>query len=209
MVEIRVEKYLEVGGAKKQFSFACSLEENDILGITGPSGCGKTSLLKLIAGLIDPDFAYISNGAEILTSTKEGIECPIDKRSVAMVFQDQALFPNMTIEEHIRFVNRGFEKTELERLLLRLGLDKQRNTYPDKLSGGQKQRLAILLALVSDPQLLLLDEPFTALDDETRDDVLSLLKECVELKRLPVILVSHQTAILQQFCTKLIKLPAL
>ena len=126
-----------------------------------------------------------------------------------MVFQDQALFPNMTIEEHIRFVNRGFEKTELERLLLRLGLDKQRNTYPDKLSGGQKQRLAILLALVSDPQLLLLDEPFTALDDETRDDVLSLLKECVELKHLPVILVSHQTAILQQFCTKLIKLPAL
>lgn len=209
MVAIRVDKYLEVGGTKKQFSFACNLEDDSILGITGPSGCGKTSLLKLIAGLMDPDFAYISNGTEILANTKDGIKCPIDKRSVAMVFQDQALFPNMTMEEHIRFVSRGFEQAELEHLLLRLGLDKQRNTYPEKLSGGQKQRLAILLALVSDPKLLLLDEPFTALDDETRDAVLALLREYTVLKRLPVILVSHQTAILQQFCTKLIKLPAL
>ena len=209
MVSIKVEKYLEVGGANKLFSFACTLEPGSALGITGPSGCGKTSLLKMISGLISPKLAEVSIGQVILTDTRKGIEVPLDKREVAMVFQDQALFPNMTIAQHIQFINKGVQESEIQQMLQRLQLDEQLHTFPDKLSGGQKQRLAILLALVSCPKLLLLDEPFTALDDLMRIEVISLLKDYAEAQNLPIILVSHQIQIVEQFCEQLIKLPAL
>ncbi len=209
MVSIKVEKYLEVGGANKLFSFACTLESGSALGITGPSGCGKTSLLKMISGLMSPRSAEVSIGQVILTDTRKGIEVPLDKREVAMVFQAQALFPNMTIAQHIQFINKGVQESEIERMLHRLQLDEQLFTFPDKLSGGQKQRLAILLALVSCPKILLLDEPFTALDDLMRAEVITLLKNYVKDRNLPIILVSHQIQILEQFCEQLIKLPAL
>jgi molybdate transport system ATP-binding protein len=206
MVDIKVEKYLDVGGSKRKFSFESLLEKHTILGVYGPSGCGKTSLLKIIAGLLEPDFAKISIGEEILTDTQKGIDKSIDKRGVAMVFQDQSLFPNMTVEEHIDFINKGFEGVEVEDLLLRFKLNNHRRTYPDKLSGGQKQRLAILLAILSRPKFLVLDEPFTALDDETRNSVSETLKDYLERMNLPVLIVSHQVAFLHEFCTQLIKL---
>lgn len=209
MVSIKVEKYLEVGGTNKLFSFAYTLEAGSALGITGPSGCGKTSLLKMISGLMSPKSAEVSIGQVKLTDTLEGIEVPLDKREIAMVFQDQALFPNMTIAQHIQFINKGVQESEIERMLHRLQLDEQLHTFPDKLSGGQKQRLAILLAIVSCPKLLLLDEPFTALDDLMRAEVIALLKDYAEGRNLPIILVSHQIQILDQFCEQLIKLPAL
>ena len=209
MVEIRIEKYLEVGGTKKLFTFSCSIEGNSILGISGPSGCGKTSLLKIIAGLMESEHANISIGDKVMTNTEKSIETSIDKRRVAMVFQDQALFPNMTMLEHIHFINKGLDLEEVNELILQFGLLEQVNTYPSKLSGGQKQRLAILLALVSKPQLLLLDEPFTALDDKTRDMVLEILRKHINQWKLPVILVSHQTAVLDELCSEVIKLPSL
>ena len=209
MVSIKIEKYLEVGGANKLFSFACTFESGSTLGISGPSGCGKTSLLKMISGLMSPKSAEVSVGQIKLTDTLNEIDVPLDKREVAMVFQDQALFPNMTIGQHIQFINKGVQESEIERMLLRLQLDEQIDTFPDKLSGGQKQRLAILLALISCPKLLLLDEPFTALDDLMRTEVIALLKDYVKARNLPIILVSHQIQILEQFCEQLIKLPAL
>lgn len=209
MVEVCIEKYLEVGGVNKLFAFNCSLEEYSILGISGPSGCGKTSLLKIIAGLMESEHANISVGDEVLTNTEKSIETPIDKRSVAMVFQDQALFSNMTMQEHIHFINKGFNVEEVNELILQFGLIEQLNTYPKKLSGGQQQRLAILLALISKPRLLLLDEPFTALDDKTRDMVLEILRKHINRWKLPVILVSHQTAVLDEICSNVINLPSL
>lgn len=209
MVSIKVEKYLEVGGANKLFSFTCTLEAGSALGITGPSGCGKTSLLKMISGLMSPKSAEVSIGQVILTDTRKGIEVPLDKREVAMVFQDQALFPNMTIAQHIQFINKGVQESEVQGMLQRLQLDEQLYTFPNKLSGGQKQRLAILLSLVACPKLLLLDEPFTALDDLMRAEVIALLKDYAEARNLPIILVSHQIQIVEQFCEQLIKLPPL
>ena len=141
-----------------------SVKQNDFVCIVGPSGCGKTTLLRLIAGLIKP-----SQGSIRFTHPQEG-----RRPQTAMVFQHQGLFPWMTVLDNVAFglemqgMARASRQTQASEFVSRVGLGDFLHAYPHQLSGGMRQRVAILRAFLSNPQILLMDEPFGALDAQTR-----------------------------------------
>lgn len=162
--------------------------------LLGPSGCGKTTLLRIIAGLEIPTSGSVILGAEDITSL------PATKRQVNMVFQSYALFPHLTIYENIAFGLRS-RKIDKEKIKIRveegiemLGLGAFRDRKPDQLSGGQKQRVSLARALVNDPDILLLDEPMSALDAKLRAQVQEDLRRLQRKLGTTFIMVTHDQA---------------
>ncbi|WP_298591930.1 ATP-binding cassette domain-containing protein [uncultured Mitsuokella sp.] len=156
--------------------------KDEVFALLGASGCGKSMTLKCIAGLEQPDEGGIVLNGRVLYDSAKGINLPPQKRRIGYLFQNFALFPNMTIAENIRFVAKGTaeEKERLiEQNLARFALTEQQNAYPAELSGGQQQRAAFARILATDAELLLLDEPFSALD--------SYLKWQLELELMDVL----------------------
>lgn len=149
----------------------------DFLCLLGPSGSGKSTILRLIGGLLEPTRGKITG--------KEG--------KLSFVFQDARLLPWKTVLENTLwpFEISGEEKPNPEALLRKVGLWEARNLFPHQLSGGMKQRAAIARALVTNPQILLMDEPFSALDEVTRQDLEDLLRELWEQRRLTLVFVTH------------------
>lgn len=182
-------------------SVSFRVEPGEIFGLLGPSGCGKTTTLRMIAGFESPD-----NGT-VLIREREVVSLPPERRNVGFVFQDYALFPHLPVLRNVMFAMRGTparlrEKRAAE-LLRMVGLTRVDQRMPDELSGGQQQRVAIARALGADPQLLLMDEPFSNLDvalrDATRREVRALLKE----QGLNAILVTHDQEEALSFCDRL------
>ncbi|WFR72614.1 ABC transporter ATP-binding protein [Prescottella defluvii] len=161
------------------------VREGEFLCIVGPSGCGKSTFLRIAAGLLDP------SGGE-MTIEREGAD-----RLSAMVFQDYSIFPWKTVEQNVRFgLDVGRHRTtdvesRMDYWLERLGLDQFRKSYPSELSGGMRQRVSIARALIVDPEILLMDEPFAALDAQLRmimqDELLALWQE----HRRTVVFITH------------------
>lgn len=159
------------------------VKKGEILVVLGPSGCGKTSCLRLVAGLERP-----SEG-KIFISDKQvagnGVWLPPEKRGVGMVFQDYALFPHLTVEDNVAFGLKDYTREQKSRkvqeTLFLVGLEGLGNRYPHQLSGGQQQRVALARALAPEPQILLMDEPFSNLDTDlrihVRDEVRHILKK--------------------------------
>ena len=188
---------LEVKIRKKLRGFDLAVEfsvRDEVLALLGASGCGKSMTLKCIAGIETPDEGRILLNGRTLFDSEKGVNLAPQKRRVGYLFQDYALFPNMTVAENITFSARGTKEEKrklLERELARFSLAGLENSYPKELSGGQKQRTAFARILASDAELLLLDEPFSALD--------SYLKWQLELELLHLfdsygraaVLVSH------------------
>ncbi len=159
--------------------------------LLGPSGCGKTTLLNLIAGLIVPDKGEIIFGNKVYYHSETKSHVPVYKRSVGYVFQAPTLFPHLTVKENILYgVGRQAEK-ELQHLLSLLRIEKLEERMPAQISGGQAQRVALARALITKPNILLLDEPFSSLDNfvrqKVRVDLMNVLKEY----NIPGILVTH------------------
>ncbi|MCX8164958.1 MAG: ABC transporter ATP-binding protein [Aquificaceae bacterium] len=165
--------------------------EEEFLVILGNSGSGKTTLLRCIAGLESPEEGYIEVGGEVWLDTKRGINLPPQKRGIGFVFQDYALFPNMTVLENILYGMKKRDRVYVIELLKRFGMEALWDKKPDKLSGGQKQRVALLRALVSNPKLLLLDEPLSALDPDLRLNLQKELKDFQKRACITAIMVSH------------------
>ena len=158
--------------------------------ITGPSGAGKTTLLKILAGLLHPEQGRIQVDEQVWLDTAAGICLEPQKRSVGFVFQDYALFPHMTAERHLLY---GTRDEPYIRQLLQLGrLEPFRHHKPRQLSGGQQQRLAILRALSTRPALLLMDEPFTALDHTLKKSLITDLKQMLTAQGTTCLVVTHQ-----------------
>jgi len=160
----------------------------EIICLLGRSGCGKTTLLRLIAGLERPRGGRIAVGGREFTGP--GTFVPPDKRGVGMMFQDYALFPHLTALENALFGFKGNGPDAIA-LLRRVGLDHAAHRYPHTLSAGEQQRTALVRALVSQPALMLMDEPFSNLDTGTRDDVRRLTLALLRETRTTAIIVTH------------------
>ena len=170
-----------------------SMQEGEIACLLGPSGCGKTTVLRSIAGFHPLAQGQITLAGQKISSTEHSL-AP-EKRKIGMVFQDYALFPHLTVGENICFGLHGTGpaklNSELERLLDLVSLDGLASRYPHELSGGQQQRVALARALAPQPQLLLLDEPFSNLDVELRRKLAIEVREILKQQGTTAILVTH------------------
>jgi molybdate transport system ATP-binding protein len=167
---------------------------DEILVLLGPSGAGKTTTLRIVAGLERPDSGEVRLDDRILFSSTRKIDLPPRERRCGFVFQELALFPHLDVLANIRYGMRARSHDagrRLERLLETFGIGHLSGRYPAELSGGEKQRVAIARALTSEPDVLLLDEPFSALDQETRRAVHGELLAVHRLWRIPFVLVTH------------------
>lgn len=191
MILIDIEKSLfsSKGVFKLEVSF--EIQEKEFLALFGKSGAGKTTILRIIAGLEKPDKGIIRVCDSIYFDSYKNINLPPQKRKVGLVFQNYALFPNMTVYENIAY---GMDKGDKEKVCLILKMFKLeglKDRYPNTLSGGQKQRVALARAIARQPKLLLLDEPLSALDYNLRLTLQSELKNIHKDYGLTTLLVSH------------------
>lgn len=190
---------------KKLDHFSVDLEykfDQGVLVIQGESGAGKTTILNCISGLLAPDEGMVALGDSVVFDSYTGIDVPARFRNIGYLFQNYALFPNMTVQQNIVYGIKNREeykdKTKREELLSyseyimeTLGIHHLKKKYPGNISGGEKQRVALSRAIVTRPKLLLLDEPFSALDHETKKVVYNEFAQFKENFQIPAILITH------------------
>lgn len=169
------------------------MEAHSRLALIGKSGSGKTTMLRLIAGLEIPDSGNISINGEVITSEKNFTKP--EKRNMGYVFQNHSLFPHLDVYNNIAFgMDKLPKKKKMEiamSYLTMLGLEDKLKSYPHQLSGGEKQRISIIRTLASKPRLLLLDEPFSNLDKNTKERLKVDLKNILVKEKLPTIMITH------------------
>ncbi len=185
----------------KSGSFALDVTFSAADGITilfGPSGSGKTTTLRAIAGIIPPDQGRISIGDRAYFDSQAGINLSIQKRRVGYVFQDYALFPHLTAEQNVVYgikeKTEGLRRKQARAMLALFKIEHVRHRYPENMSGGEQQRIALARALASDPALVLLDEPLSAVDFETRSGLLDEIASAQARVGIPFIYVTHNAA---------------
>ena len=182
---------VELGGNKILSDLNLNISEGEFVALLGPSGCGKSTLLKAIAGIVPAKAGKISLGDKDITQTA------IHKRGTVILFQEMRLFPNMNVEDNIAFPLKmqGMKKAERSKIAGELLEKVQLGGYGKRrihqLSGGQQQRVALARALAARPKLLLLDEPFSALDEELRQEMRDLVLQLHRDFAMTTILVTH------------------
>ncbi|MCE5625301.1 ATP-binding cassette domain-containing protein [Staphylococcus pseudintermedius] len=160
-----------------------------IYAIQGVSGIGKTTLLNVIAGICNPDYGKIEINGRVLTDTEQQRHVPIRERHIGYLFQDYQLFPHLTVLDNITFMTRL--NTHIADLMKHLNIEHLKHVYPERCSGGEKQRVALARALSMRPEILLLDEPFSSLDEGTRKESMDLVKQVFDEWHIPIIFVTH------------------
>jgi len=196
MLDVNIQKKLAHFTLDVKFSV-----KKEIIALFGPSGAGKTSILNCIAGIQQPHKGVIHfNNKPLFVHNKTNI--PIHKRNIGYLFQGYALFPHMTVWENISY---GLKTEKLaHKLMKELRIDHLHNRYPHQISGGEKQRVAIVRALATEPNLLLLDEPFSALDDKNRKKSQQNVLHLYQQWNIPIILVTHNYEEAQKLATRII-----
>lgn len=189
MISIEVEKKLSTYRGKNNLKVFVEMEAGSLVKISGPSGAGKTTFLKMLAGLIKPDSGEIVVDGQVWLDTNAKINLRPQKRRTGFVFQDYALFPNMTVQQQLEYATKD---QQLIKDLLDFGrLEPFVKHKPAQLSGGQQQRLAILRALTIKPKVLLMDEPFSALDHQTKAIMIEELQILLDKSSISTIIVTH------------------
>ena len=177
---------------KMELNVAMKIRKNSLTTIFGESGAGKTSILRMISGLMDPDNGNIEVNGKTWYNSSAGINLKTQNRRIGYVFQEYALFPNMTVKENLTY---ALEKRQdpgiVSELLDIIELENLKNRKSGTLSGGQKQRVSLARALVGNPDILLLDEPLSALDEGIRSKLQDYILMVHEKYKLTTILVSH------------------
>jgi putative spermidine/putrescine transport system ATP-binding protein len=194
VTELTIKNIQKKYNTKAPFSLqinSLEVQEGEFFALLGPSGCGKTTLLKLIAGLIAPD------QGEVFFKKQNVTKVSAEKRGFGMVFQTPLLFPHMTIEENVAFglkmkkIPKQNRVAKARDMLEKIGLPHIGGRSPVELSGGQKQRVAFARALITDPPLLLMDEPFSSLDPVTREEMRSFLSLLHKTFGVTILFVTH------------------
>ncbi len=195
MLTARIRKERRGAGASS-FVLDVSIEVSS--GITilfGASGAGKSTLLDCIAGLVRPDDGQIAVGDDVLFDSARGIHILVPKRRIAYVFQTLALFPHLTAEENVEYGLSDLQEEEIRErvaaILKVFRVEKLRKQKPGEISGGEKQRIALARSLVTEPRVLLLDEPLTGLDAELKSAIVDDLRAWNEAKGIPILYVTH------------------
>ena len=194
------ETVLELDGLTREYGietaveeFSLSVDQGELLTLLGPSGCGKTTTLRMIAGLEQPTSGEVRISGETVADGSSAV--PPEERNVGLVFQEFALFPHLTVGENITFGIDDWEteaqQQRLDELLALVDLDEHRDKYPEALSGGQQQRVALARSLAPEPDILLLDEPFSNLDVRLRIDMRQEVRRILKEAGVTAISVTH------------------
>lgn len=195
MIVFKIQKKLQAASGEMLLDLDFIIKENEFVTLYGASGSGKTTTLRILSGLTTVDKGTITVHNTIWLDTDKKIQLPPQKRKIAYVFQDYALFPNMSVRENLRYaLEKGQDKTIIEELLTLMELEQLQHQKPAQLSGGQKQRVALARALVQKPAILLLDEPLSAVDNEMRAKLQDYIIQAHRKYKLTTILVSHDIA---------------
>ncbi|MBW9333358.1 ATP-binding cassette domain-containing protein [Herbaspirillum sp. RU 5E] len=200
-VDLHLQKQLRA--ADRVFSLDITLaSDSQRIVLYGPSGSGKSLTLKAIAGLMRPDSGHIRIQGRTLFDSTQGIDVRVQERNVAYLFQDYALFPHLTVAQNIAFglargsvnLRRPAEHPAVRQWLQAFELDTIAHSRPSQISGGQRQRVALARALVAEPDMLLLDEPFSALDLSLRQRMRAELADLQTRLQVPMLLITHDPA---------------
>lgn len=191
MIDLTLAKTLQNADGRLQLELQTSFDNGSFVALFGPSGAGKTTVLRMLAGLTQPDSGKIVVGGTTWFDSSNKINLPPQRRSIGFVFQDYALFPNLSIRHNVAYGTGKGDTAWVDELLDLTGLTALQSRLPGTLSGGQKQRVALARALARKPALLLLDEPLSALDAELRSQLQDDLALVHRRFGLTTLLVSH------------------
>lgn len=192
MIDISIHKKLQSNSGTMNLDVDFHITNGKLLTLYGKSGAGKTTILKIIAGLLKPDRGSIIVNNNIWYDEDKNINLRTQKRNIGFVFQEYSLFPNMSVRENLTFaLTKGQDEKIVSDLIEIIDLGDLQNRNPDTLSGGQKQRVALARTLVQRPEILLLDEPLSALDDDMRIRLQQYVLKVHQEFKLTTILISH------------------
>ena len=195
MIEFKIKKTLQSSGGKMQLNVDVTIPKGEFVTLYGKSGAGKTSILRILAGLMQPEKGKVEVEGIIWYDSKKNISLSPQKRKVGLVFQEYALFPNMTVKENLEYaLPKGDSSAIIDELIEIVELGDLKNRKPHSLSGGQQQRAALARSLIQKPQLLLLDEPLSALDAEMRSKLQQYIVRLHREYHLTTIMVSHDVS---------------
>ena len=187
MINIDVVKQLTTFS----FEFKQMVPCQGVTAILGVSGAGKSTLINLINGLIKPDQGKISLNDVTLVATKQNIFVPPEQRNIGTVFQDALLFPHLRVIKNLTYGAKNINRQKFDEIINVLNINHLLKRYPAMLSGGEKQRVAIGRALLTNPRLLLMDEPLSALDMPRKKELLNYIDTLVNEFKVPIIYVTH------------------
>lgn len=191
---------------KSMLEIDTQVSPQELLCLYGPSGAGKTTLLRIIAGLVKPDFGRIEFEDTVWFDSKTRINLKPQERNVGFMFQDYALFPNMSVEGNIRFAQKKKDLEAVAELIDLFDLNSLAGRKPHQLSGGQKQRVALARALAAKPALLMLDEPLSALDTEMRLSLREEIRKTHRKLNAITLMVSHDIPEVQSLASSVLML---
>jgi molybdate transport system ATP-binding protein len=192
MIELAITRTLHGAAGPINLNLEVRIETGDFVTLYGPSGAGKTSILRMLAGLLTPNDGRIRCDQRTWFDKSKRVNLSPQFRNLGMVFQEYSLFPNMTVQGNLEFaLQKGHPKSRVDELLQLTELEQLRDKKPALLSGGQKQRVALARALVRQPQLLLLDEPLSALDTAMQIKLQDYILRAHRQYNLTTLMVSH------------------
>ena len=191
-MKIDIKHRIFTSDGYKTLSIKEEINEKYIVEVVGQSGIGKTTFFRILSGLLIPNYGVISIGNKVILDTKNEINIPPQRREIALMFQDYALFPNMSVEENIQFAQKKKNILRINELLNVFDLELFKDKKIQKLSGGQQQRVALARTLAQEAGIILLDEPFSAVDKEMRKKMQTEILKYQQEKEAIVFFISHQ-----------------
>ena len=204
-MDVRLKKQLGLCAINVEFS----CKDKGITALFGPSGVGKSSIINMVAGLLTPDSGSISIGGRCLYDSARGINLPPEKRNVGYIFQESRLFPHMSVKANLLYSPRSRaagNPISFRQVIDLLGIGELLARRPKNLSGGEKQRVAFGRAVLSNPDLLLMDEPLASLDENRKEDLLPFIRQLNSEFSIPVLYVSHSRSELESLTANILQL---